>query len=538
MSTSTKITNEGHVFGALNFIADIGTQSNTYVAIGRGYPWANGDTIVPVIVDSVDVQNQMYRDLVALKQIITPAAALVVPRVDWSNGTTYAAFSDDVDFYSYYSLRQGNGTCTFSNTTVIGNNSTFLLDFANNSIFQVPGDGVTIQPTNFEVINVVSNTQMQVNVSPAQTFTNNTVFNVSNTYPNYASNFYVRNTYDQVFVCLGNNNSIPSNTMPQISLGGQLPNSQFIITADGYNWKYMYTIPSGYKQNFLTQSWMPVIVEAQVQNSAVAGRLDIIQILNAGRGYNNTVACTSAAILTVTGDGINGSLTAITDANGSITGINIINAGSGYTNANVTVATGANGVNAVIVPVIGPQGGWGSNAYLELGAHTVMFSVFLNQTESGTIPVQDAFGGFFTYRQIAVVSNPTLNSNGAFANASNYDLTTQISVASNTPFQMGTIAYQSPTGKYANATFTGNVVWFDASTLVLHLNNMTGTFSPQSQIYATTNVSVPPYASVSVFNAAAPLITPFSGTILYMENRTGVQRALNQNEDIKVILTF
>lgn len=540
MSLVTKSLNKFRTYQAAAMIADLAgiNGDRIYFALGHAYPWSSNDTVIPQIVDSTKNTNQVFRDLVAMKNITIASSYLVVPRVDWSNGTSYYAYNDQLELYTYEIATNANGTVTFSNTTVIGTNTTFLLDFANNEYIQVAGDGITVFPQRFEIISIQSNTQLTINNSPSTNIIANVPQEISNTYPNYAYNFYVRNSYDQVFICLGNNNGIVSNTMPTISLGGQLPNSQFIITGDGYLWKYLYTIPSGLKQNFFTQQWMPVIVENQVANSAMNGRLDVIQILNGGSGYNNTAASLSAAILTVVGDGKDANLTAVVSNSGVITGINILNAGQNYTKANVIVASGSSGSNANIHVIISPPGGWGSNVYTDLGVRTVMCSISLANTENGTIPETDSLGENFKYRQIVLLRNPTFANGAGIANGTNYDLTTSIAVSTNVPIAMNDLVYQSPSGAFANATYSANCVWFDSTVNVLHINNSNGIFTPQTTLYATKNTNSSPYISVQSFSETLPVITAFSGQLIYLENHSAIQRAANQTENLKLLLTF
>jgi hypothetical protein len=316
-----------------------------------------------------------------------------------------------------------------------------------------------------------------------------------------------------------------------------LPSSPFIITTDGYKWKYLYTMSGGQKQLFLTNEWMPVSIDTNVLLGATEGRLDIIRIFNGGTGYNNGAASLSAPILNVIGDGIGANLTAQVDANGTIYAVNILNAGEDYTVAKITANAGSSGINANIVPVIGPDGGWGSNAYLELGSTTAMFSVTLSGTESGTIPTTDALADYFSYRQITLIANPTLVNGGA-ANSGNYDMTTVINVSANTPFAMQDITYQSPTGLFANATFVANVVWFDFTTNNLHINNPTGVFTPLGQLYGTKSANNSPYTTVVAFGISPPIVDAFTGQILYVENRAPVSRAPSQSENIKLVISF
>jgi hypothetical protein len=167
-----------------------------------------------------------------------------------------------------------------------------------------------------------------------------------------------------------------------------------------------------------------------------------------------------------------------------------------------------------------------------------MFNVPLANTEANTIPTVDALGDTFEYRQLSLIMNPVLTSNGSIANGVNYDMTTQITVSSNSPFQMNDIVYQSSDGTYPNAFWHGTVVWFDSVNLILHINNQNGSFAPQSALYGTHNTASNPYTSVIAFTATAAPITPFSGDVLYIENRSAIQRAVGQEEDIKLIIAF
>lgn len=511
-----------------------------YVTIGKAYPWSGNDTILQNPVETVNALNQVYRDMVAAKLIIKADAAMVVRRVDWTSNTIYDQFDNNTEMYSHTKAVVANGTINVSNgsTTITGTNTTFLLDFSNNDILQIPGDDISIFPSNYEIISISNNTQMTVNIGVSGNIVSNTPYNYRNYYPNMAYNFYVRNSYDQVFVCLYNNNGSYSTAMPQISLGGDLPTSAYIITADGYYWKYMYTIPGGYKQTFLTPDWMPVLEEAQVQLAAIPGGISLIEIVNTGSGYNNNVASFSLPILNVSGDGTGANLTAQVDSNGSIVGVNVLNPGSGYTYATINVTGLTSGVPAQINAVIQPQGGWGSNAQLQLGSTTIMFSTQLTDTENGTIPTVDSLGDYFKYRQIALLANPVIANTTNTAQSTNYLMTSIISVSANNPISMNDIVYQSPTGLYANSTYSANVVYFDDSTNQIRINNEYGSFNSQDPIYATKDVNSSPYTTMTPFAYTAPPLTRFSGSILYYENRLPVERSPGQTESIRLIASF
>ncbi len=522
------------------------TGDSVYLGIGHGYPWPDADTMIPQPQNTTDYLNQVHRDLVALKLLSIASASLVVQRSDWTANTYYVAFANGVNMYTYVTETNANGTVNVSNSNIIvGTNTTFTEDFLVGDVINIEGDGIYTLPVQKEIITIANANTLTVNSNVSGNYVTSSIQNWANNYPNYALNFYARNIYDQVFVCLDNNFGALSTDMPLISVGGSIPSDPYIITDDGYKWKYLYTMSAGQKKLFLTPTWMPVGTDALVLESAVDGRLDIVDILNSGQGYNGNVAACSAPILMLIGDGTGANLTAQVNSNGQIFFVNILDGGSGYTTASLVANTGANGNGAVFSVSIGPRGGWGSNASLELGATTLMISTTLTDTENGTIPTEDADAEFFTYRQLSLILNPILNSSGNVAKNTNYDMTSTIQVAGSAGiFRMGDIAYQNPqTGILANATFFGTVVWYDSSSQELHINNIggTGQFIPQSPIsgvtYGTPN-NTPPYVTTTAFTLTPPEVETFSGVDLFVENAAPIQRYPLQIEEIRLLLSF
>jgi len=538
---SIKVTSSEKTILATKFMDDISSgNSNVYIGIGHNTTWDQNDAFIDEIVETTDYLNQVHRNIVALKRIGVSDLSLVARRKDWSNNTTYDAYANNIEMLSYLKRTPANGTVTTSTVQpyyIEGTNTTFFTDFTAGNIMRLEGDGVTIPPVEKEIVTIISDNLMYANSDLTQDYEANTPILVSNSYPDFATNFYVRNIFDQVFVCLSNNSGTASNTMPQITIGGQLPTDPYIITADGYRWKYLYTIPGGLKQKYFSDQWMPIYSDDEVTDSVVDGRLDIVNIVNSGSGYNDSSASFSAPILTVVGDGIGANLTAQVDDTGAIVGVNILDAGSGYTRAEVQITEGVTGNGAILQPIIGPPGGWGSNVAMELGATTVMVSCEFSDTENETLPTTDAIGDFFTYRQISMLHNPLL-ANGTYANGTNYELATQVSISSNLPFAMGDTVYQSNTGLISNAFFTASVVYFDNDINVLHINNLDGNLLTQAQMYATANANTLPYGTTTVFSENDLELKPFSGTIKYINNRLPVSRFPGQSESIRFTVEF
>jgi hypothetical protein len=321
--------------------------------------------------------------------------------------------------------------------------------------------------------------------------------------------------------------------MPQISLGGDLPTNPYIQTSDGYKWKYMYTIPGGLKQKFFTKDWMPVVDDLSVKASAVDGRIDIVQIANTGTGYNNGLACTSAQILTVVGDGTGANVTAVTNSTGAIIGTNIISGGKGYRTASINVYAGTAGSNANLIPVISPLGGHGSNNIVELGATNMMICVELDGNMGGLIPTGSSLTpNPIQYYQVSVIQNPLLCDKITYANGSVYATTSKVltgPVGAGYYFPPTDVAYQGPSA--ALSTFSGSVVTWDETNSTVYLNNIKGTFTPYSS-FTSTQLGI----NVTAFNLIGPEIDIYSGEILYIQNRSAVSRSTYQTEQIKIVI--
>ena len=108
----------------------------------------------------------------------------------------------------------------------------------------------------------------------------------------FSRDFYVMTDENNVYKCLYNNRGTASTVKP--SDFSTLP----FTLADGYTWKYMYTITLGDADKFLTTSHMPVKTlsttdgsvegdrQVAVQNASVNGSIEIIETVQVGTGYN------------------------------------------------------------------------------------------------------------------------------------------------------------------------------------------------------------------------------------------------------------
>ena len=451
-----------------NFISS--SYANLYVTIGRPQEWANtsnsdllDDTTVTTPVETANAFYNIWNDMIGMKKITAADMNLVIPRVDWSNGTTYVEYTQDAQLF------------------VRANSSNIAYD----------------------------------------------------------NKFYARNTKDQVFKCLFNANT-PSIIMPEIDIGGQLPENPFIETVDGYKWKYMYTIPSGLKQKFFTSDYMPIVVEDNIAASAYNGRIDIIKIVTAGAGFNANVNNNFLNIITVNGDGTDANIRVNVQSSaangGNIVGYTVISGGNNYTRATISIVDPNKIVgtaNANLIPIIGPPGGHGSNVASELGASALMISAAIEGDEDRTIPTFS--GGQNRFRQICLIKNPRLTTN-TVATGSVYRTTTKYFVAGQVgSFQNREKIFSGAT--LATANLTAIVEHYDSANSELYVNNVVNSGNINlSNAFSITGANSSATATVTAIDPS--LVKLYSGDLLYVQNSAYITRDPTEYQQFKIVLRF
>ena len=444
-----------------------------------------------------------------------------------------------LNFEKFVTGSYGNTYITFGRSVAWANGDTIpTATDTSNTIYQYWNDLIGMKKITGEDINlVVPRIDWEANAVYTEFGTDVQLFTKANTANiAYDNKFYARNHHDQVFKCLFNNSSANSTIMPELTIGGQLPENAYIETSDGYKWKYMYTIPAGLKERFFTSQFMPITSEPIVTNSAVDGRLDIIKIVNSGAGFNANANSNSLSILTVSGDGSDANITVkvtTTAANGAnIVDYNVISGGNNYTRATITITDPlkiAGTANANLIPVIGPQGGHGSNVAFELGATNLMISVGFEGDENGVFPLNDNQASEF--RQIGLIKDPKY-ANGNYVALSTIRATTKYGLSQpTTNFLPGETVFIGTS--LASATFTATVEAYDSTNYRLYVNDIVGTFGTAPTLSGDTSGAL-----ASILLVEDPLVKRYSGDLLYIENSSVITRSSSETQQIKLTLRF
>jgi hypothetical protein len=290
----------------------------------------------------------------------------------------------------------------------------------------------------------------------------------------------------------------------------------------------------------MDSTWMPVPLGSNTPNgttSAGIGSIDVVNVTNGGSGYD---VANSKVTVTITGDGSGATANAVVSG-GVLTDINVYTPGSNYSYANVTITSSNTqiGSGAVAIAPASPIGGHGYDPASELGCSRIMFSIEFNSSETlngiNYVPVDQGFD----YRQVGLLINPLATDTiPNFANNSIYDLSTQMTVASgfgvyklDETVSQTDVTLGSPT--YGQVVFTGTVLSFNTSTNVVKLINTHGTPIYNSSLTGQTSGT-----ARTLLTVTTPKFIKFSGYIIYIENRSSVQRSADGIEQFKFVLGY
>lgn len=333
--------------------------------------------------------------------------------------------------------------------------------------------------------------------------------------------FYVVTDEWNVYKCISNNYGAVSTSKPTSTI-----TNSTIELADKYVWKYMYTLSDEERLRFTTDKYIPVktltedngSLQWQVQNTASQGSIESIRLTSFGSNY------TAAPVITIIGDGTGANATATINSTTKIVeNISIVSPGSGYTFANVAITGDGTGANARVI--LSPRGGHGSDPEEELGASFVILNCRVRGTEGGVLDVANEF------RQVSIIKNPRLRGTKTLASAQALSQTTTVYLSQGTTeYFEDEMVYQG--ASLDEATFKGRVASWNSSNNILELVDISGSITTDP---LTGNES---RSSRYVENSLPRDLEPYTGSLIYINNVTPIQRSSDQTEDFKIVISF
>ena len=429
-------------------INDVDSTGVSYhVAIGKSEPYDSADTVVEPIQNIREIRNAQL-SMQSVK-IITDRS-FCVPRYNWSNGSVYSAWSDNIT--------------------------------------EIPE-----QP------------------------------------------FYVYTDEQYVYVCLEQGKNAAG--QPVTSTVKPTGTSDHIMTADGYTWKFLYSIGALRESKFQASNFIPVkkvlsvdssssiddTTQFNVQNNAIPGAIVGYRLTNTGSGY------TSAPDVIIQGNGNGAKATAFIDG-GSVSKIEMAESsgvkvfGTGYDFAAVQL-TGGGGTGATAEPILSFKDGFGADPRDDLKCTSLMFNVKPAGDEDSDWVVDNDF------RQIMLVRNIKDSANGTIYTGNTGNALKMMNISS---INAGFTRDQTIIGQTSGAKAVIDTL--DANSLFYHQNEATGFLAFQDGEIINEQNAAGEATIDSAIVPGARDVDPATGQILYIDNRAAVTRSEDATEDIKIII--
>jgi len=587
MSTQL-ISNYFRLHNVNQFKESINETANSvyYVFAARHLTYPSGDNVIGSVTNTTEnVLYIPYEEMIFGKRVSANDVAVMIPRYDWTVNTKYAAYRSNEDLTNkifFVSVQSGSTRhifkCLDNNSNAFSVNAPDITQTSANDEYYSTNDGYqwkymySITSSQFEkfatsdLIPVFANTLVTGNAVSGAIDNIQVVYRGSNYNTTLANTFIstdLRIGGDPTKYNLANNASSSNNfyTGSFIYLTGGTGAGQGRRIVD-------YTVIGGSKTITLSSAFTTNPIS--------------------GTTYEVTPA------VAIAGDGKNAEARAIvnTSAANTISRIEIINRGSGYTWASATVSGNTGGIsnNANLRVEQGPKGGHGFNPEFELMGTSLCISVNFANSEVNTIPTENDFrtiglikdplfksvelslsspNGSFTIGESVIQSNSNATgivtdwdsiSTLKITNVNGVFLTAQI-VTGSTSGSTGTVGSFNINGKAKNFntfdqrhrfTFTPisgtfqedevvyqtdqyftNAFFHSISDNSLHVTHLKGVLNT-----GNTLIGVNSNATANLLFAFPPDLVNQSGEILYVENESPISRSNSQSETIKLILQF
>ena len=411
---SAIINNKFRTFNADNFISSIGTNG-VYLLIGKNDAWSGSsrgeyiattpsDTVIPIPIDTDIASAKHWDDVIAAKKIISSNVSHVIKRVDWTSGTAYDAYSDDVEdqigkdffvfsepsFNVYKCIDNGSGGSTKVGAPVSTveptGTGTGLIPTADGYVWKF-----MFQVQQADVLKFVTTDWIPVN-SPATA-----------NQPEQAAveSAAVSGALDHISVSNGGTLYKSTTGTAQAGTGSNITLAATASPIPDYYNNMTVFISSGVGSGQIKTitDYDGTSKEATIDSAwtTIPDNTSVYEVMPA-------VTLTPLAGDTPIASGAVARVSGVSQPAGIITKVSMVSGGNNYRFVTATVTSGDNGGDAATLqPRVSPPGGHGKNAVSELGGAYVMLNTRLIGNEGSDFPVEDDF------RKVHLLLNPTAN---------------------------------------------------------------------------------------------------------------------------------
>ena len=519
---------------------DSATPEVQYLFIGKTDSYDDTDTPYDII-ESPDLNDRVFTDMIAAKRVKASDINLVIPRVNWESGKIYRQYDPQ---QTTQDLITGNTSQNLEPMYVFTEGRNVYKCLSNNS-----GTLTANVPTGDYT------TSNGVITNPTTGGGDGYIWKYM--YSVRAENKFLNSSY--LPVPTRNNESTETDSVFNLNNQGVVEGElTTIVVADGGT-KYrnfsnirvepfltgdtVLTVNSAFMTSNMTSITVDDIAN---DNMSITGTgiqsdtrvLSIDDINNTitlnkptssnGGGSNvaNNISTTTRVF--VDGDGT-GALANATVTNGVVTKITIDTIGKNYEKCNALVFGTGTGVDSRAI--LAPKFGHGFNLAKDLVANSVMVTSKIGEiesTENGKIPVGIQF------RQIGLIRNPyKYGTNTAITDATANDVVSQVTtlqLSTGIDYIQGERVFQ---GVASNVNFAQAVVHRTTTSTEIEVTGVEGEFRTGVVLNGDTSG-----ADRFVVAVDDPEFEQDSAEVLYIENLSPITRIDGQAEDIRLILQF
>ena len=356
------------------------------------------------------------------------------------------------------------------------------------------------------------------------------------------NSFYVITDENNIYVCLeAGQTALGQSVTSTVKPTGTLTTA--FETADGYVWKFLYSVGALRASQFLSANFMPVTVfgpfdsddaadhveQVGIQNAATGGEVVGYQVTSGGSGY------TTVPTVEVIGNGVAANATA-TISGGAVTKINVKDSdgnkahGRNFTQAYVKI-TGGNGSGAVARPIIGPAAGFGADPRDDLKATAMMFTAKPAGDEGSNWVIGNDF------RQVTLVKNIEIPDSDALYTGVTGNALRRMK------FSNISSSFSADKTILGSTSLANAYVVKSDSDEVWYIQDSDTKFEPfvEGEVISETDgsgagtldASGVDGDSFAYINGDVDIST---GEVMYIDNRAAIQRSADQTEDIKIII--
>lgn len=531
--------------------------SRPYFFLGKTLSWDGGDIAPPTPNASREYESETRSSIVGMRYVTISDVSFAIDRVDWSSGTVYDMYDDR--YSSEFPAPSGAQDIADAKMFVITSDFNIYKCISNN--YNQPS---TVLPTGtpetayigpladgyvWKYMGTLDEVQRNKFLTPDYLPVTNST-----------SGFYQSGIALNPIKVSGGSGYVSTNTTVIVQGDNGSPVNNAVITpvidpstgeitsltvenpGTGYSTASIsITTPDpgqaqGAGAQFTAQIDQGSLVLSNVGASAIDGQLSFIYVNDGGSGYSSNTQ------VAISGDGSNATATPII-ANGIITGIQLNNRGTGYTFATVTITDSGGGQDAQADVIISPVGGHGKDLVKESFAHTLGFQITTSDEINQGFTLEN------DYRQSGLIFDPDsfveegaqrTRFYGAYGSACyRVDIPTANLGAGIdiTDFVLDQKIYNQTTGKYlvviAKEDYEVSASVVGVSLLLQSIDGSEPEVGDVYQDAESSNLFTIPAASIT-----NPTIDKFSGSMVFINNRTPFRKNIEQIVNLRTYIEF